>query len=46
MKEADLVREGYGGKSKREFFKIEFGGVSVDTSVLVISFVLFPSVVG
>ena len=46
MKEADLVREGYGGKSKRDFFKIEFGGVSVDTSVLVISFVLFPSVVG
>ena len=39
MKEADLVREGYGGESKKEFFKIEFDGVSVDTSVLVISFV-------
>ena len=46
MREADLVREGDGGKSKKEFFKIEYGGVSVDTSVLVISFVLFPSVVG
>ena len=46
MKAADLVREGYGGKTKREFFEIEFDGVSLDISVFVISFVLFPPVVG
>ena len=46
MKASDLVSEGYGGKTKKEFFAKEFKGVSLDTSVIVISFVLFPVVVG
>ena len=44
MKEGDLVRERYGGKTRTIFFEKEFKGVSHETTVLVISFLLFPSV--
>ena len=44
MKEGDSVKEGYAGRTRAIFVEKEFKGVSLDTTVLVISFLLFPSV--
>jgi hypothetical protein len=42
----DLQREGYGGKTRKEFLETEFNGLPSTTLVLVVTFVLYPSVVG
>lgn len=44
MTEADVANEGYPGKSVEFFLKKEFNGLSRDTVVWVVSFVLLPAV--
>ncbi len=46
MTNEDLEREGYGGKTLKMYFDTEFDGLSFDTRVTVVNFVMCPSVAG